>query len=274
MIRVVDPTQFPAFPAGQSEAALAGAVNDGKRYNNVSIIWTAGTHVGGTALVDLGVDALDCMFDVTQIEISGNKMGLNLNAGAGSNATTFKHAAHPTWYKDTALLASGHAHTNTADNAIDVDSNIQNHPNLALTCLVHNVTQDSWSIIDSWGADVYKANTTMIGGGTSHSQGDLLEFHAAPTMIGIYNIDRSEWCPVTSYSYAAPDELKIAASGLVVGDYCNMAGGDIGPTFDLMHPPNVTISPPPSVYHSGVSSRLRIRSTSEFQLEYLVRWRT
>lgn len=274
MICVVDPTQFPAFPAGQSEAALAGAVNDAKRYNNVSIVWTAGIHVGGTALVDLGVDALDCMFDVTQIENSGSKINFDLNAGAGSNATTFKHAAHLEWYKDMALLASGHAHTGTAANKLDVDGNIQNHPNLALNCLVHNVDKDTWSTIDSWGADVYSANLTMRSGVDAHDQGDLLEFHAAPTMMGVYNLTRGEWCPCTSYNYAAPDELKFAASSMVVGDHCLVQGGDIGSTFDLMHPPNVTISPPPSVYHSGISSRLRIRSTSEFQLEYLVRWRT
>ena len=283
MIRVVNPTQLPAFPAAQGAEAVAGAVNDGKRYNNVSIVWVAGGNPaaseGGTAIVDLGVDALDCDFSVVQINNSGNCGPLNIVAAAGTNATVF---VHPTTeiYKLGMSQGVSREHGGGSPNTEIFTQSYNIEDKYAIGTIVHNVTKDTYSRIDSWGVAKGRANTTMLSppGGPGHDENDVYHFLSPVADLGVYNHRLLEQQNYFSYNYADPFKLVTTAfvkpgAPPIPNDICDIATGT-GGQYDARHPPALIISPPPSVYNSGVSSRLQIKGTSEFDMQYIVRWRT
>jgi hypothetical protein len=269
MISVADP-QFDHLSFPPDQAA------DSRTYNNVSIIWIEGGG-GGVAIVDLGVDALDCDFSVASMNNSGNKMSENFLAGPGSNTTTVVDPAGRELYKLGALLISGGIAGPGASppGTIVTQSNIQTHPNLAVGVVVYNINKNSWSYITAFTAP-NAANITLVEGPAGNDAGDALEFHAAPTMSGTWFPALGQGRGVSAYNYAAPDRFDIAPAvpGLGPGVMCMYQGGDIGSTYDLEHPAVCVISPPPSVYHSGISTRLQVKTASDWRLEYILRWKT
>jgi hypothetical protein len=202
-------------------------------------------------------------------------MNEDILAGAGSDTT---HVVDPTgreWYKLGAQLATGKSVAGTPNTSIQVHSNIQTHPNLAVGVVVYNSSKNTWSYITAFTGPM-TADTTMVDGVDAHGDGDDFIFYAAPTMGGVWCPTLGLGAPCVAYNYAMPDIIEIAPAipGLVPGVRCMVQGGDIGAPYDLNHPAVCIISPPPSVYHSGISTRLQVKSMSDWRLEYILRWKT
>lgn len=288
MIRVVDPTQFPAFPAGQGNSQLANAINEVKKYNNVSLITVAGTHDDGFAIVDLGVNAVDCDFSVVGLNSCSYNLFANELAGAGSDNTHYIHPDGRLWYKSMPIQGTGRGDGIQLITALKCHSNIRDiwTAGIGKSFTVFNTRTGTWATIDSY-SDEYTAAVTVFATevgypGGVQNEDDVFEFYSNPANIcAVGNITTGQWLACDDYDTAHPEQLihPPFAPAAVPGDLFSGGSGIANP-FDYMHPPSVYISPPSDLdpiwnnCGSAVDGRLQVRSTSEFQLKYLVRWRT
>jgi hypothetical protein len=124
----------------------------------------------------------------------------------------------------------------------------------------------------------------MLGGDvTAHPFDCWFEFHAGIDQIAVFNKRISETrgnCLAAGYDYNDPSKLTHDAyvnpgsPADPADEYDINSGNNAAQCYDLTHQPVAIIAPPPSVYNSGVSTRLQIKGTSVYQLEHIVRWRT
>lgn len=262
------------------QRAIDGATN----YNNVSVVNIPGIHAGGGVNVfDLGVDPLYCQFSVCGVNPWAPTSLGDFVAGAGTTQAVLIFPGHNFYKENTTVAMHGKINVGGDMNKcncydrLEPDATIPGSPGLNIGMIVHNVNRNSWSYITAFD-DNFTLSVTVIEAGTGAPvHDDVVEFYSNGwgTYIDRITESRGCTCSVTPGQY---DRLIVDGPGYtgvpVPGDTVN-----IGPSLsvnpnDRMHQPALVISPPRSYHGSGPDHRLQIMSSSEFRLDYIVRYKT